>query len=328
MSIAAIAASRARAIEDLRAGVVGGGWDQRWRARLRAGDRHPTRRHLPATHRGAGSRVPCSGRCAHPAPGPSDRRSPLARAKRTDRTEARRRTRAEQAAVTSEAAALATAGATSAGSTAGCQGRSAGTAGPTQHHGRVPRLVPAGALRRRPAGAAAAPHPLVVLGPGARDHRDDDRLHLRVAGPHGGHAAGHDVGRGQPRVPDVRVPAARPGRLGVHRRLRREARLVADRPDPRRALGRLLRDRPPVGRPRRSPRRAPASTSRRSPSRASSSRRSAPRCSPRPRPGIAGSSTSRTRTGASAGPSRPSRSRAAATSSGTASATDRRRRRA
>jgi hypothetical protein len=43
----------------------------------------------------------------------------LARAKRTDRTEARRRTRAEQAAVTSEAAALATAGVTSAGSTAG-----------------------------------------------------------------------------------------------------------------------------------------------------------------------------------------------------------------
>ena len=128
----------------------------------------------------------------------------------------------------------------------------------------------------------------------------------------------------EPRVPDVRVPAARPGRLGVHRRLRREARLVADRPDPRRALGRLLRDRPPVGLRRPSPRRAPASTSRRSPSRASSSRRSAPRCSPRPRPGIAGSSTWRTRTGASARPSRPSRSRAAATSSGTASATDRR----
>jgi hypothetical protein len=42
----------------------------------------------------------------------------LARAKRTDRTEARRRTRAEQAAMTSEGAALATAGATSAGSTA------------------------------------------------------------------------------------------------------------------------------------------------------------------------------------------------------------------
>jgi hypothetical protein len=41
----------------------------------------------------------------------------LARAKRTDRTEARRRTRAEQA-MTSEGAALATAGATSAGSTA------------------------------------------------------------------------------------------------------------------------------------------------------------------------------------------------------------------
>ena len=42
----------------------------------------------------------------------------MARAKRTDRTEARRRTRAEQAAMTSEGAALATAGATSAGSTA------------------------------------------------------------------------------------------------------------------------------------------------------------------------------------------------------------------
>ena len=42
----------------------------------------------------------------------------MARAKRTDRTEARRRTRAEQAAVTSEGATLATAGATSDGSTA------------------------------------------------------------------------------------------------------------------------------------------------------------------------------------------------------------------
>jgi hypothetical protein len=41
----------------------------------------------------------------------------LARAKRTDRTEARRRTRAEQSAITSEGAVLATAGATSAGST-------------------------------------------------------------------------------------------------------------------------------------------------------------------------------------------------------------------
>ena len=45
----------------------------------------------------------------------------MARAKRTDRTEARRRTRAEQAAITSEGAALATAGATTAGSTAGAK---------------------------------------------------------------------------------------------------------------------------------------------------------------------------------------------------------------
>ena len=42
----------------------------------------------------------------------------MARAKRTDRTEARRRTRAEQATVAGEGAALATAGATSGGSTA------------------------------------------------------------------------------------------------------------------------------------------------------------------------------------------------------------------
>ena len=42
----------------------------------------------------------------------------MARAKRTDRTEARRRTRAEQAAITSEGAALATVGAASAASTA------------------------------------------------------------------------------------------------------------------------------------------------------------------------------------------------------------------
>ena len=42
----------------------------------------------------------------------------MARAKRTDRTEARRRTRAEQAAITSEGAALATAGATNGGSSA------------------------------------------------------------------------------------------------------------------------------------------------------------------------------------------------------------------
>jgi hypothetical protein len=45
----------------------------------------------------------------------------LARAKRTDRTEARRRTRAEQAAVTSEGATLATTGATSSGPTAGAK---------------------------------------------------------------------------------------------------------------------------------------------------------------------------------------------------------------
>ena len=45
----------------------------------------------------------------------------MARAKRTDRTEARRRTRAEQAAMTSEGVALATAGAPSAGSTAGAK---------------------------------------------------------------------------------------------------------------------------------------------------------------------------------------------------------------
>ena len=43
----------------------------------------------------------------------------MARAKRTDRTEARRRNRADQAAVTSGDAAVATAGVTSAGSTAG-----------------------------------------------------------------------------------------------------------------------------------------------------------------------------------------------------------------
>ncbi len=45
----------------------------------------------------------------------------MARAKRTDRTEARRRNRAEQTVVTSGGAAVATAGATSAGSTAAAQ---------------------------------------------------------------------------------------------------------------------------------------------------------------------------------------------------------------
>jgi hypothetical protein len=94
-TIAANAAIRARAIEDLRAG--------HWRQGT--GDGSLGRGTYPRLNRDwqspvGGDPVRCTGRTARPAAGSVKEAPSLARAKRTDRTEARRRHRAEQAAQT------------------------------------------------------------------------------------------------------------------------------------------------------------------------------------------------------------------------------------
>ena len=255
-----------------------------------------------------------------PRPAPVYLEAPsLARAKRTDRTEARRRHRAEQAATidpVEDDEATASGGTLVKGAKPAAPAAAAGAT--TELRVGVQERLPPGGPQGRPAVAADDPDP---LGPARRPrghagldrrvHPDDQRVRL-VARPHAvrsrrrqadRHDLEHLVHRRQP----VRCAAA--GRGRVPGRVHRAARELAGRPDLRHGRRRLLQRDP--AQPHGSPvhRREPA-RSRTSPT-PGSSPRSARCSSPRRRPGTSGSSTWPTRTAASR--SRSLRRRAVAT---------------